>query len=170
VPAVKAFYRRLKHLLTGRAAVRRAFPPASLAAIEAAIAAAECTHAGQIRFAVEPSLEGAALLAGQGARERAVDVFSLLRVWDTAHNNGVLIYLLLADRDVEIVADRGIHACCGAAAWESICERMEARFRQGLFEQGVIEGIAAVGAQLAAHFPPGDGSNGNELPDRPVIL
>lgn len=166
---MNAFSRRLKHLLTGQAAVRRAFPAASLAALESAIAAAEQTHAGQIRFAVEASLEGSALLAGQSARERAVDVFSLLRVWDTAHNNGVLIYLLLADRDVEIVADRGIHIRCGAAVWESICQSMEACFRQGRFEQGALEGIAAVGALLAQHFPPG-GPTGNELPDRPVLL
>ncbi len=166
---MKAFSRRLKHLFTGQAAVRRAFPDASLSAIESAIAEAERTHSGQIRFAVEASLEGAALLAGQSARERAVDVFSLLRVWDTAHNNGVLIYLLLADRDVEIVADRGIHARCGAAVWESICQTMEARFRRGRFEQGALEGIAAVGVQLAHHFPPG-GPGGNELPDRPVLL
>jgi uncharacterized membrane protein YgcG len=155
---VGGFARRLRHLVTGRGAVRRAFPGHSLRAIEAAIAAAERTHAGQIRFAV-----------GKGARERAVDVFSLLRVWDTAHNNGVLIYLLLADRDVEIVADRGIHARCGAAAWEDICRAMEAHFRAGRFEQGVLEGIEAVGAHLARHFP-GAGGAGNELPDRPVLL
>jgi uncharacterized membrane protein len=167
--AVGGFARRLRHLTTGRGAVRRVFPERSLQAIEAAIAAAERTHSGQIRFAVEASLDGAALLAGQGARERAVDVFSLLRVWDTEHNNGVLIYLLLADRDVEIVADRGIHARCGAAAWEEICRGMEAHFRAGRFEQGVLAGIEAVGAHLARHFP-GAGRTGNELPDRPVIL
>ena len=163
------FGRRLRHLLTGRGAVRRAFPGASLAAIEAAIAAAERAHSGQIRFAVEASLEGPALLAGQGARERAVDVFSLLRVWDTEHNNGVLIYLLLADRDVEIVADRGIHARCGAVAWERICRATEAHLRAGRFEQGALEAIAAVGAHLAQHYP-GSAGAGNELPDRPVLL
>src|SRR5581483_5705279 len=101
--------RLLRHLGTPRWQVRRKFPAASLAAIEAAIKHTEATHSGQICFAVEAALEIAPLLRGRSARERAVDVFSQLRVWDTEHNNGVLIYLLLADRDVEILADRGIH-------------------------------------------------------------
>ena len=99
-----------KHLLEHRSRVRRIFPPKVLATIEQAIKAGEATHSGQIRFVVEGALDGAPLFRNQSARERALDVFSHLRIWDTAHNNGVLIYLLLADRDVEIVADRGIDA------------------------------------------------------------
>jgi uncharacterized membrane protein YgcG len=158
-----------KHLLANRARVRTAFPPRSLAAIEQAIKASESGHAGQIRFVVEGALDGAPLFRGLSARERALDVFSQLRVWDTAHNNGVLIYLLLADRDVEIVADRGIHAKVGGNGWEDICKAMEEQFRAGHFEQGVIAGIAAVTQHLARHFPK-DGAASNELPDAPVVM
>lgn len=161
--------RVLRHLFAGPASVRRVLPDASLSRIEQAIAASERLHQGQIRFAVEAGLDFAAVSAGVTARERAIDMFSHLRVWDTAHNNGVLVYLLLADRDVEIVADRGIHAVCGEAVWESICRDMEQQFRAGRFEAGVVAGIEAVGAHLARHFP-GDDGNANELPDTPVVL
>jgi uncharacterized membrane protein len=158
-----------KHLLGNQSRVRKAFPPKSLAAIEQAIKASEASHAGQIRFVVEGALDGAPLFRDQSARERAIDVFSKLRIWDTEHNNGVLIYLLLADRDVEIVVDRGIDAHVGAAGWEAICQLMEADFREGFFERGVIKGINAVTQHLAAHFP-GDGMDDNELPDAPVVM
>jgi len=92
-----------------------------------------------------------------------------LRIWDTAHNNGVLIYLLLADRDVEIIADRGIDTKVGAEGWESICRAMEAEFRSGQFERGVIGGIEAVSRELGKHFPP-EGPHPNELPDAPVVM
>ena len=142
-----------KHLLHHRWWQRRYFPPNVLAAIEAAIKAGETAHAGQVRFVVEGALDGAPLFRGQSARERALDIFSQLRIWDTAHNNGVLIYLLLADRDVEIVADRGIDARVGADGWEKICTAMEVDFRAGNFERGVIAGIAAVSREMAKHFP-----------------
>lgn len=155
-------------MATPRSAAR-AFPEQSLHAIEAAVKESELTHSGEIRFAVEPALEIGALLKGQSARERAVQVFSALRVWDTEQNNGVLIYLLLADRDVEIVADRGIHARVGAEAWEAVCRRMESAFREGRMEQGAVEGVREAGALLARHFPAA-GPNPNELGDRPVML
>ncbi|TMH88446.1 MAG: hypothetical protein E6H44_09530 [Betaproteobacteria bacterium] len=155
-----------RHLFVLPAAARRAFPPGSLDAIEKAIREAERTHAGQIRFAVESALDVAMLLRGGSARERALEVFSQLRVWDTEHNNGVLIYLLLAERDVEIVADRGIHARTGPQ-WEEVCRAMEAELRQGNYEKAVTDGIRAVARHLARHFP---GSRANELPDRPVVL
>ena len=158
-----------KHLLGNRSRVRNAFPLQALAAIEQAIRASEASHAGQIRFVVDGALDGAPLFRDQSARERAIDVFSQLRIWDTEHNNGVLIYLLLADRDVEIVVDRGIDAHVGVAGWEAICQAMEAEFRAGHFERGVIGGIAAVTQHLATHFPR-DGTAVNELPDAPVIL
>jgi uncharacterized membrane protein len=157
-----------KHLLGNRSRVRNAFPPKALAAIEQAIKASEASHAGQIRFVVEGALDGAPLFRDQSARERALDVFSNLRVWDTEHNNGVLIYLLLADRDVEIVADRGVHAHVGNDGWEQICRAMETDFRAGHFERGVIAGISAVTQHLARHFP--KSGNVNELPDAPVVL
>ena len=158
-----------KHLLGNHSRVRKAFPPAALAAIEQAIKASEASHAGQIRFVVEGALDGAPLFRNQSARERAIDVFSQLRIWDTAHNNGVLIYLLLADRDVEIVVDRGIDAHVGTGGWEAICQLMEADFRQGHFERGAIKGINAVTRHLATHFPK-NGAAINELPDAPVVL
>ncbi len=111
------------------------FPPAVLAAIEQAIKAGEATHSGQVRFVVEGALDGAPLFRDQSARERALDIFSQLRIWDTAHNNGVLIYLLLADRQVEIVADRGIDAKVGAAGWAKICADMETDFKARKFRQ-----------------------------------
>lgn len=158
-----------RHLLHPRWQVRRIFPPAVLARIEQAIKAGEATHAGQVRFVVEGALDGAPLFKNQPARERALDLFAHLRIWDTAHNNGVLIYLLLADRDVEIVADRGIDAHVGRDGWETICRAMEAAFRRGEFERGVIDGIDAVSHALATHFPAQTGDR-NELPDRPVVL
>lgn len=161
--------RIMRHLSTGRAVVRRVFPPATLDAVAHAIRATEAQHDGQIRFAVEAALDISPLLAGQTAQQRAIEVFSKLRVWDTEHNNGVLIYLLLADRDVEIVADRGIHIRLGQESWESICREMEAAFGEGNFEAGVLAGIRAVGAHLARHFPL-VGEKTNELPDRPVLI
>jgi uncharacterized membrane protein len=158
-----------RHLIEHRWRVRRIFPPELLAAIEAAIKASEAKHSGQLRFVVEGALDGAPLFRNQPARERALDVFSQLRIWDTAHNNGVLIYLLLADRDVEIVADRGIDALVGAAGWEAICKAMETDFRAGNFAGGVGKGIAAVSQLLTAHFPRHGGGR-NELPDTPVVM
>src|ERR1700754_2430372 len=133
-----------RHLLEHHWRARRVFTPAVLDDIERAIKAGEATHCGQVRFVVEGALDGRPLLKNQPARERALDIFSHLRIWDTAHNNGVLIYLLLADRKVEIVADRGIDARVGAAGWQAICREMEADFRNGQFKAGSIKGIAAV--------------------------
>jgi uncharacterized membrane protein len=161
--------RILRHLMQPVWIVRRAFPAHSLEAIRRAIAHSETTHGGEIRFSVEHALDLPDLLRNLSARERAIEVFSDLRVWDTEHNNGVLIYLLLADRDVEIVADRGIHAAVGAPAWEAICRRMEEAFRSDRFEAGVIEGIQAIGEHLQRHFPSAGGGV-NELPDRPAVL
>ena len=158
-----------KHLLHHHWWLRRYFPPNVLAAIEAAIKASEVTHSGQVRFVVEGALDGAPLFRNQPARERALDIFAQLRIWDTHHNNGVLIYLLLADRNVEIVADRGIDAKVGAAGWEKICRAMEKEFSSGNFEQGVIKGIEAVSREMAKHFPP-KGGGPNELPDAPVVI
>jgi uncharacterized membrane protein len=158
-----------RHLFALPGAVGRALPPSAMSAIEQAIKRCEAGHRGEIRLAVEAALDGAALFAGQSARSRALDVFSQLRVWDTEHNNGVLIYLLLADRDIEIVADRGIHAKVPAQEWEAICRRMEAVLARGEFAPGIVIGIEEVSRHLAQHFParPGDA---NELPDKPVVL
>jgi len=164
-----AVRRVLRHLLMPDWRARSCFPPAVLARIEAAIAEAERGHGGELRFAVEAALDLAPLLRGMSARERALEVFSQLRVWDTEANNGVLIYLLLADHDVEIVADRDVDRRVGRAEWERICREMEACFRDGRFEDGAITGIRAVGALLARHYP-GDHGDRNELPDSPAML
>jgi uncharacterized membrane protein len=161
--------RLARHLCTLPGAIARTLPAAVLAAIERAIEKSESQHRGEVRFAAEPALEASALLSGQTARERALDVFSLLRVWDTEENNGVLIYLLLADRDVEIVADRGINAKVPAAQWEHICRRMESAFSKGEFEQGILAGIEEVSVLLVRHYPARPGDR-NELSDRPTIL
>jgi uncharacterized membrane protein len=158
-----------KHLLHHRWLARRVFPRQVLARIEQAIKAGEATHAGQVRFVVEGALDGAPLFRNQPARERALDIFGQLRIWDTAHNNGVLIYLLLADRDVEIVADRGIDARVGTAGWEKICAAMEADFKARNFEAGAINGIEAVSREMAKYFPR-IGGGPNELPDAPVVI
>lgn len=161
--------RHLTHLTKGRFALGRAFPSRTLAGIEAAIAQDEARHRGQIRFAVETALDWPQLRAGMLARERAIEVFSHLRIWDTEENNGVLVYVLLADHDVEIVADRGIHAKVGVSAWEDVCREMEVAFRLGQFAQGTTAGIHAVGDHLARYFPPRQGPL-DELPNRPVVM
>jgi len=150
--------------------VRRAFPPATLDAIEQAIRTCEDSHQGEIRFVVEGAIGLLPLLRGVTARQRAIEMFSALRVWDTEHNNGVLIYLLLADRKVEIVADRGVDQLAGSPIWEGICRTMESAFHQGHFEEGVVGGIRAIGACLATYYPAPGGAKHNELSDRPVVL
>lgn len=149
--------------------VRRAFPRDTLAAIGNAIKASETAHVGEIRFAVEGALHSMALFRGQSARERAIEVFSQLRIWDTEHNNGILIYLLLADRAVEIIADRGVHVKVGAHDWETMCRGMEIAFRKAKYQEGVVSGIESAAQYLAKHFP-AYGDRVNELPDKPVVL
>jgi uncharacterized membrane protein len=161
--------RILRHLFAPSA--RRLFPPARLDAITAAIAAAEASHRGEIMFAVEADLPIPALLAGVAARARAEQAFANLRTWDTAANNGVLIYLLLADHAIEIVADRGLTGKVAPAQWREVCRRMEAALRDGAVDAAVLDGIAAVSALLAEHFPRAAGDHAaDELPNRPQLL
>ncbi len=162
--------RLLKHLFMPPWAWRRAFSLATLDAIEAAVRASESTHLGEIRFAIENSLPPLRVWRGTTGRERAIEVFSHLRVWDTEHNSGVLVYLLLADHDIEIVADRGIAVRVDAGDWEAVAQAMEAVFRQGDFERGALTGIEQISALLATHFPPASGHNPDELANRPVII
>ncbi len=149
--------------------VNRAFPRHTLIAIEKAIKASETAHVGEVRFVVEGALHSTPLFKGQSARERALEVFSQLRVWDTEHNNGSLVYLLLADRAVEIVADRGIHSKVGSREWEKVCRKMETAFKQADYEGGVVGGIQAVTQHPTKYFP-ASGAGLNELPDKPVVL
>jgi uncharacterized membrane protein len=163
--------RLLRHALLPPWAVRRAFPPAVLTRIQQAIEASEKRHDGEIRFAIEASLPWSYLRRAAPARERALMVFSKLRVWDTEYNNGVLIYVALADHSVEVVADRGIAARVAQPQWQAICDAMRARFKQGDFEGGACAGIAAIGALLETHFPPAAGAaRVDELPNPPMLL
>lgn len=133
--------------------VNWAFPPAVKDAIAEAISASRDAHVGQVYFAVEGALHVRPLFKGQTAQQRALEVFSHLRVWDTELNNGLLIYLLLADRAVEIVADRGLYSRVNRGEWGCICRQMEASFKQKNYQAGVIAGIQAVTQQLIHHFP-----------------
>ena len=161
--------RLFKHLFTPQWVVYRAFSRPALKRIEQAVRESEKSHAGELRFAVEAGLDFLPLLKGISPRQRAIEVFSMLRVWDTERNSGVLIYLQLVDRDIEIVADRGIGAKVGQDAWDAICKRMEYAFRAGHFEQGALDGIREISTLLERHFPPHK-ANPDELPDRPVVL
>jgi uncharacterized membrane protein len=161
--------RWLRHLIASPILLRRRFPPALLAEVQEAIRASELLHNGEIRFAVETALPFSALWKGITARQAAVEAFGNLRVWDTEANSGVLIYLLLADHDLEIVADRGIAAKVEQAEWDDIAKHMEQHYRAGNFREGSLEGIRRVTELLARHFPPGE-RNPNELSDKPVIL
>ena len=161
--------RILKHLVTPHWIVYRAFPRAALRRIEQAIRESEKAHDGELRFAVEAGLDLLPLLRGITPRQRARQVFGQLGVWDTERNSGVLLYLQLVDRNIEIVADRGISARVEQATWDAICRRMQEAFRAGQFERGVLTGIDEITMLLARHFPP-RGPNPDELPDRPVVL
>lgn len=161
--------RTLKHLFYPGWWLRQDFPVDELAKIEAAIKLSESKHSGEIRFAIESSLPLRALWNDEQTHERALEVFSLLKVWDTEDNNGVLIYLLLADHKVEITADRNINKVAGDKEWQRICSIMEEHFRAGHFGEGVVKGIEEVGSLLEKHFPIGKADK-NELSNKPVIL
>ena len=159
-----------RHLLTSDRQARRAFPPATLLALEHAVADSECTHTGQIRVVVEAALDGLPLFRGQSARERAIELFAKLRIWDTEHNNGVLIYLLLADRAVEVVSDRALQGRVAPSDWSLICRGMEAAFSQRAFESGALAGVHAISQHLVALFPATGRPPLNELPDPPLLI
>jgi len=161
--------RHLRHLFALRTGTRRRFAADSLQAIDAAIGAAESRTSGEIRFVVETALELPDLRAGTTPRERALQVFSDLHLWNTELRNGVLIYVLMADRDVEIVADRGAARVITQEDWEGVCRAVEAQFRAGHFAAGAVGAVEAVGRLLERHFP-AQGRNADELPNQPVLL
>lgn len=161
--------RLLRHLFETRWQTRRRFPPAVLDRIEAAVRAAEGAHCGELRIVIETDLDAWSILAGKTARARALEAFASFHVWDTEQNNGVLVYLLCADRAVEIVADRGFNELVTPAEWGAVCAAMQAEFRAGRWEHGMLAGVAAAAELLARHFP-GSGAKANELPDRPIVL
>jgi len=148
----------------------RHFPPAVLDAVATTVSEGEATHRGELRVAIEARLPPGAVLEGVTARDRAAMLFSHLRVWDTEDNCGVLLYVLLAEHRIEIVADRGIAKLVGVPEWEAITSHMRDEFARGRFREALQTGVAEAGALLARHFP-GDGTRrANELPDRPLVL
>ena len=161
--------RWLRHM-TAEARVRRQFPRAVIDAIQRAVADGERRHSGQVCFAIEPSLPWRDLARGRSPRDRAHDAFAQLRVWDTEQNSGVLIYVLLAERAIEILADRGIAARVEQSEWQAVCDRMRERFAAGEFQHGAIEGVNAVSDILAREFPGDGAARANELADEPIIL
>jgi len=161
--------RVLRHLLLPQSALSRRFPSHALSAIEDAVEKSELTHRGEIRFAIEACLDIGALRRCRTARERALEVFAELRVWDTRERNGVLIYVLLAERDVEIVADTGLDGRVSAEEWRHVCEVMEQAFAKQRWRDGALAGIAEVTALLAREFP-ASAANPNEQPNRPAVF
>jgi uncharacterized membrane protein len=167
------FGRLVRHAVATHWRTRMLFPSASLDAIERAITRAELAHAGEIRFAIETALTPLHVLHGMTPRARALEVFAHLRVWDTEQNNGVLVYVQVADHDVEIVADRGFEGRVSPPEWEAVCRLMEEHYRAGRFEAGSIAGVDAIAELLARHFPQGPepaARTRNQLPDRPTLL
>jgi uncharacterized membrane protein len=161
--------RVFKHLFVHPWRLRSAFPPATLDAIEVAIKASEARHRGQVRMVIETALPIHKVARGHTSRQRALEVFGQCRVWDTEENTGVLIYVMLAEHALEIVADRGLAHKVGQGEWDAIVRKMEASYRKGEFLEGSLAGIDAITHVLEGHFPPGR-ENPNELPDRPIIL
>jgi uncharacterized membrane protein len=163
--------RLFRHVFATRAELARLLPVEALQSIEHAVSESELTHSGEIRFAIEVALDPAEIAAGKTPRQRALEVFAALGVWDTEANNGVLIFVLYADHDVEIVADRGYNGRVSADEWAAVCDAMEVRFRAGQYAQGAVEGVREAGRLMARHYPPlPGGRDQDELPNRPAML
>ncbi|WP_295853061.1 TPM domain-containing protein [uncultured Xylophilus sp.] len=165
--------RILRHRWRDESDIRRAIPPTMLDRLMRRVAASEQRHTGEIRICIEAGLPSSYLWRGATARERAVTLFGKLRVWDTEHNNGVLIYLLLADHAIEIVADRGLNRLVDTGRWQRLVAHMGDAFSAGRYEDGLTQALEEVSALLVAHFPtlPSDDPQDdfNALPDRPVL-
>lgn len=161
--------RVLSHLLLPRSALRRRFPSHALTAIEHAVEASERRHRGEIRVAIEAALDLKDFLRIRSARDRAVELFDELRVWNTRERNGVLIYVLLAERKVEIVADEGLAGRVADSEWRRVCTLIEREFGERRWRDGVLVGIEAATELLAREFP-ATGHDVNEQPDRPAVL
>lgn len=163
--------RELHHLWLDEADARRLLPPEALRRLEAAVHASEVRHLGELRLCVEAGLSWTALRRGLSARERALELFSALRVWDTAHNNGVLIYLLLADQRIEVIADRGVSVQVPPDTWQGLADQLGEALRQGQPEPGLLAAIEQVSALLRQHHPAPQGvQRPNELPDAVVLM
>lgn len=161
--------RLLTHLLHTPLATRRAFSPSVQESIRKTIAEGEQTHRGEIRFVVEGDWPIGDVLSRKTVHERALELFGLTRIWDTADNTGILVYVLLCEHQVEILADRGLNGVADASTWAVICEAMTAAFHGGRFEEGSVQAVRTLNNLLLRHFP-SDGHNPNELPDLPIVL
>lgn len=161
--------RAFRHAGCGAWTARRHFPAAVMDQIEARIAAGETSHSAEIRIAIEASIAPSAIWGGQTPRERALEVFGALRVWDTAGNNGVLVYVLLADRAVEIVADRAASAAIEPEVWSRACADMVSAYRDGRYATGTLEAVDRLNDALVRAFPAGE-ENRDELPNRPALI
>ena len=163
--------RFLKHRWTDHGDVRRALPESAVQALEAQVQASEAHHGGEICICVEAGLPTSYLWKRLTARQRALTLFGKLRVWDTEANNGVLIYLLLADNAIEIVADRGLNSRVSLPQWQALIERLREHLGKGRFQDGLNQAVLEVDRLLSEHFPltPGQ-SNPNELQDRVILL
>ncbi len=177
---IKTIARLLRHRWLDEADARRAVPPALAERLRQRVAASERRHTGEIRICVEGGLPTSylwrhlrdGLSAEDIVRERALMMFSKLRVWDTEHNNGVLIYLLLAEHAIELVADRGVSRLVPPAAWQAMARQLGGALREGRFEDGLTQALEEVSAVLVAHFPEAEDAPPrppNQLPDEPVL-
>ena len=166
---MKTFSRLIRHFCTTTATGRRAFPASTLKAIEEAIAEGEKHHRAEVRVIVEPALNTQSVLNGMTPRERARELFAQYGVWDTEENCGVLVYVNLADHQVEIVADRGIGRVIAAQDWQAVCRTMTQGFARGDYHNSTLAALAQINALLEEHYPD-DGSTRNQLSDQPVML
>jgi uncharacterized membrane protein len=166
---MKLFPRLFRHFLITAQHGRRAFPESTLKAIQKAIAHGEKRHRAEVRLMIEASLPLHEVLAGTSPRQRARELFSEYRVWDTEENCGILIYINLADHDVEIVTDRAVGRTLGHDAWESVCQMMTGGYKQGQFEDSTVAAVERLNDLLEAAFPD-DGSRANQLSNRPLML
>ncbi len=163
------FKRVLRHLLTTTAAGRRTFPRDSLEAIQNVIAEGELQHRAEVRLIIEPAMPLSAILDGMSPRDRASELFSTCRVWDTEENCGILVYINLADHDVEIVTDRTATRLLTEEEWQAVCNTMTNGFARGEYRNGTIAGLKQLHDMLGARFPD-EGSRVNQLSDRPLVL
>lgn len=173
LPALPGRWARLwRHLWVTDWQLRRALPPGALDHLQSTLAAGEELHTAQVRFIVEADLDLLAVWRGQTPRERALELFAQYHLWDTAANNGVLVYVQFADRAVEIVADRGCNGRISAEEWGAVARGIRDAFATGRYIAGAVAGLEVVSLLLARQFPrqAGDAASGNELPDRPVLL
>jgi uncharacterized membrane protein len=167
------YARIFRHLTTGQSSGKKAFPLETLQAIQTTIAEGEALHRAEVRLIVEPSLDLNAAWTGMTSRERAGELFTEYRIWDTEENCGVLIYINLADHQVEIIADRGIARCVPSSGWQAVCRTMTSGFAQQIYHDSTIAGLKQLNALLREHFPDSasqQNDQNNQLPNQPILL